>query len=123
MSITVFAFDRDDTVDVSDGPIPIEWLRWLVEETAHEVWAIGNQRLRKEADIPGLRELRARTDRDELLTRRMRLVWIRDLFPAADRYVVVDDIDLSDMEPEWDYYHPRDFYADPPPPLDRFAGE
>lgn len=53
----VFAFDRDETVSVN-GPdirqaVPLEWIRYLAHETEHEVWAIGNQDLKEEADIPG----------------------------------------------------------------------
>ena len=55
----VFAFDRDDAVTSSEktGPIPIEWVRYLAHETEHEVWAIGNQDLKAEADIPGIAEM------------------------------------------------------------------
>ncbi len=55
----VFAFDRDLTVDVNKGPIPLAWVRWLAS-TANEVWAVGNQRLKAEAGIPGVEEMRIR---------------------------------------------------------------
>lgn len=53
----VFAFDRDETVSVN-GPetrraVPLGWIRYLAHKTEHEVWAIGNQDLKEEADIPG----------------------------------------------------------------------
>lgn len=57
MTPYVFGFDRDETVS-TNGPaeraaVPIEWIRYLAHETDHEVWAIGNQDLKEEADIPG----------------------------------------------------------------------
>jgi hypothetical protein len=45
----IFAFDRDETVDVNGGPIPLGWVHWLARETHHEVWAVGNQLLVDEA--------------------------------------------------------------------------
>lgn len=58
---TVYAFDRDLTVDVNPHPerdaVPLGWVRSLADCDEVDVWAIGNQRLRYEADIPGLPEL------------------------------------------------------------------
>ena len=61
----VFAFDRDRTVRVNqlykpDTLVPLAWVRHLAHETDHEVWAIGNQTLKGEADIPGIEELAER---------------------------------------------------------------
>ena len=51
--MTVFAFDRDWTVDVNPHPnrqaVPLDWVRTLAHETAHPVYAIGNQDLADEA--------------------------------------------------------------------------
>ena len=56
----VFAFDRDLTVDVNEGPVPLALVRHLAPETEHEVWATGNQLLKQEAGIPGITEILAR---------------------------------------------------------------
>lgn len=111
----VFAFDRDYTVDVSLGPVPLEWIRKLAHETEHEVRATGNQALRDEADIPGDEELTRRLGLDGGLTTRdkriRRLELLPELFPEAEEYIVVDDIDLSRFEPTWTYYHPDEFVS------------
>lgn len=123
----VFAFDRDWTVDVNPHPhheaVPLEWVRHLAHETEHAVYAIGNQRLAEEAAIPGVVDVvgRHREDWNRLLgskrpdgryerfpTRRKRLSLIADLYPGADGYVVVDDLDLGDVD-GWDHYHAWEF--------------
>ena len=123
----VFAFDRDWTVDVNPHPrhdaVPLEWVRHLAHETPHAVYAIGNQMLAKEAAIPGVVDVVGRhpDDWDEWLgdkqpdgryeqfpLRRERLALIADLHPDADGYVVVDDLDLSDVD-GWDHYHAWEF--------------
>jgi hypothetical protein len=62
----VLAFDRDWTVDVNPHPhrdaVPLEWVRYWAHEAEHEVWAIGNQDLVEEADIPGTVESVRRRD-------------------------------------------------------------
>lgn len=68
----VFAFDRDQTVDVNPHAekeaVPLEWVKHLATETEHEVWTIGNQTLTEEARIPGMNEcverLRKRAERN-----------------------------------------------------------
>jgi len=118
--VKLFCFDRDHTVSVSLGPVPLEWVRRLAHETGHEVWATGNQHLKQEAEIPGIAEARERTgDRRHLqeherhagyLTRRARVRLVGSLFPEAEEHVIVDDVDLSALESEgWTYYHPEDF--------------
>lgn len=125
----VFAFDRDHTVDVSPHPspekemVPLDWVRRLSGE--HEVWAIGNQKLKKEADIPGLQELVRGLDNewyeklgekvddeyhDDFPTREERLHMLSELFPNADEYIVVDDADLNHVE-GWNHYHAWDFVS------------
>ena len=125
--MTVFAFDRDWTVDVNPHPrheaVPLEWVRHLAHETDHAVYAIGNQNLADEAAIPGVVDIvgRHHDDWDEWLgrkqpdgryehfpARRQRLALIEDLHPQADQYVVVDDLDLSDVT-TWDHYHAWEF--------------
>lgn len=123
----VFAFDRDWTVDVNPHPnreaVPLEWVRHLAHRTDHAVYAIGNQDLAEEAAIPGVVDIVGRhpDDWDEWLgekqpdgyyerfpKRRERLELIADLHPDAEGYVVVDDLDLSDVEGR-DHYHALDF--------------
>jgi hypothetical protein len=126
----VFAFDRDRTVRVNqlykpDTLIPLAWVRHLAHATDHEVWAIGNQTLKEEAGIPGIEELAARYyeagidrlgqkddwDRYEYCPiRRKRLRMLAEEFPDAAEYVVVDDIDLSDVE-GWNHYFAWDFVS------------
>jgi len=125
----VFAFDRDWTVDVNPHPrhgaIPLEWVRHLAHETPHAVYAIGNQTLAEEAAIPGVVNIVGRhpDDWDEWLgkkqpngryeqfpLRRERLSLIANLHPDADSYVVVDDLDLSDVD-GWEHYHAWEFVS------------
>lgn len=123
----VFGFDRDWTVDVNPHPryeaVPLEWVRHLAHETQHAVYAIGNQDLVDEAAIPGVVDIVGQhsDDWDDWLggkqpdgyyeqfpTRRERLDLIRDLHPDTDRYIVVDDLDLSDVD-AWEHYHAWEF--------------
>lgn len=118
----VLAFDRDWTVDLNPHPrkeaVPLEWVRYWAHDTGHEVWAIGNQDLVEEADIPGIEELIRQRDGDLSALgeqdehgyyewwpeREQRLHILADLFPDADEYVVVDDLDLSHVD-GWNHYH------------------
>lgn len=112
----VFAFDRDDTVDVNphhrmEPMVPLSWVRYLAHETPHEVWATGNQALRGEADIPGVDEALARVEYEPIgvgLDRRERVHLLSALFPDADRHVVIDDVDLSHLD-GWEHYFPWTF--------------
>ncbi|MFC7073426.1 adaptin protein [Halovenus rubra] len=123
----VFAFDRDYTVDVSPHPeqtvVPLGWVTHLAQETEHEVWAIGNQDLKAEADIPGIQELIRQLDNewyekigdradeewfDEWPTRKERLRMLEEQFPRASEYIVIDDADLSDID-RWTHYFAWDF--------------
>lgn len=122
----ILAFDRDWTVDISPHPkretVPIEWVRYWAHESPHEVWAIGNQDLVEEADIPGTIESIRRRDGDiEALgdnnefgryewwpQREERLRILAELFPEAEGYIVVDDLDLSHVD-GWDHYHAWEF--------------
>jgi len=125
--MTVFAFDRDWTVDVNPHPrhdaVPLEWVRHLAHETEHAVYAIGNQDLADEAAIPGVVDIVGQhpdpwTDwlgskqpdgrYEHFPTRRERLSLIADLHPNVDEYLVVDDLDLSDVD-GWTHYHAWDF--------------
>lgn len=123
----VFAFDRDWTVDVNAHPrreaVPLEWVRELAHGTEHAVYAIGNQDLAAEAAIPGVVDIvgmhpddwdqwlgeKRRDGRYERFPeRRERLELVADLHPDADGYVVVDDLDLSDVS-GWVHYHAWEF--------------
>jgi len=118
----VLAFDRDWTVDVNPHPrreaVPLEYVKYWAEETEHEVWATGNQLLVEEAEIPGtiesVRRLKGTIEpfgeKDERgryenwPERETRLKILEKLFPDADQYIVVDDLDLKHVE-NWDHYY------------------
>lgn len=112
-----FCFDRDSTVDVgiAPGAVPLEWVRYLDEETNHQVWATGNQLLKEEAEIPGIKEaldiLREESPNDDdsyfWLPRRKGLEYVREA-TSADVYVVVDDVDVSDLD-GFVHYFPSKF--------------
>ena len=122
----VLAFDRDWTVDVNPHPrreaVPLEWVQYWAHETGHEVWAIGNQNLVEEADIPGTVESIRRRDghvdalgeQDEYgyyewwPEREERLRILGELFPDAEGYIAVDDLDLGHVD-GWEHYHAWDF--------------
>jgi hypothetical protein len=125
--MAVFAFDRDWTVDVNPHPnraaVPLGWVRELAHETEHAVYAIGNQELAAEAAIPGVVDIVGMHPDDweqwlggkqpdghyeRFPDRRERLELIADLHPEADDYVVIDDLDLSDVD-GWDHYHAWEF--------------
>lgn len=117
---TVIAcFDTDQTVDVpphygQQGPVTISHILRLKDMDHVSVWATGfNQSLRYLAGIPGMRELKEKVgsharfvERDD----RMRL--LDDAFPDAEYKYVVDDVDLSSLEPEWTYWFPQDYARD-----------
>lgn len=121
----VFAFDRDDTVDVSRGPVPLSMVRDLARNSSHEVWAIGNQLLRSEADIPGITEARERlidqysngSDPSSRWAsppknpgRKKRLLMVEALFPDAQEFIHVDDDNvLISRRDRWTYYRPEAF--------------
>lgn len=132
----ILCFDRDRTVSVNPAPnrraVPIGWVQYWAHETETPVWATGNQHLRSEASIPGIRE--AEFAWREYVTgkdyeyeesefenywkpcRRDGLRIIQDVyqavFPDEDfRFVVVDDVDVSDLSEEgpWTHYFPWNF--------------
>lgn len=129
----VFAFDRDETVDVNPHPdpekepVPLAWVRHLAHHTDNAVYAHGHQELTNEGDIPGNRKAKERvnsaydaswhetlgvdvTERsyDEGLRRRERVRLLEYIHPDAEEYIVVDDVDLSDIE-GWRHYHSWEF--------------
>ena len=116
----VFAFDRDETVDTNPPKnrpaVPLTWVRHLAHETDHEVWAIGNQMLRGEADIPGVSEAYARLPSDDHhfgdpsvgIPREKRVQMLSVIFPEAEQYIVIDDVNLKHLD-GWTHYFPWDF--------------
>ncbi len=87
---TILAVDRDDTVDVNPPAdreaVPLAWLRAFDDGDAVEVWAIGNQRLRYEAGVPGVPELLAELGvsrvRSRILAGMMRIEWHLHGYPG-----------------------------------------
>ncbi|WP_123537892.1 HEAT repeat domain-containing protein [Halosimplex salinum] len=122
----VLAFDRDWTVDLNPHPrweaVPLEWVRYWAHEAGHEVWAIGNQDLVEDADIAGTVESIRRRDghvdalgeQDEYgyyewwPEREERLRILLELFPNAEGYIAVDDLDLGHVD-GWEHFHAWNF--------------
>lgn len=131
----VVCFDRDDAVSVNPHPdpdkrmVPLAWVKYLAHEDPEvDVWATGNQALRGEAAIPGIDraieiwqsldlEMDGRYSTPDLtryeVPRRDRLHLVEDLYGTTDadiEFVVVDDVDLSNMAKYgWQHYFPWDF--------------
>jgi hypothetical protein len=125
----VFAFDRDKTVSVNPPrenkpAVPLDWITHLAHDREHVVFAIGNQVLKQEAKIPGTAESIEKTTQQEMmslreendslyghpLSRVERVALLHKIYPDAERYIVVDDRELSELESEgWEYYKPWDF--------------
>jgi hypothetical protein len=132
----VLCFDRDRTVSVNPHPdhraVPIGHIQWWAHVQEIPVWASGNQHLRVECEIPGIREAEelweeyiageeyeyqnSQFDDFHKPRRRDGLRLIQDVyqeaFPDEDfRFVVVDDANVSDLEEEgpWTYYAPWEF--------------
>jgi len=129
VSRCVVAFDRDHTVAVGNLSaredcelVPLNWVRHLAHETPQLVYATGNQSLVREAEIPGISTIVEQHPRGEEVaaadsprlsaygpsreTRVEMLATVHD----ADRYIVVDDIDLSQIE-AFDHYTAWDFMS------------
>ena len=121
---TVFAFDRDDTVDVNPPPwddreaVPLTWIAHLAHRTEHIVYATGNQLLKREATIPGTTEILAAhpaydwPDSDSsnqlYLSRQEQVRMLGELYDDADQRTVVDNVDLSELD-GWAHYYSWDF--------------
>ncbi len=119
-SKAVFSFDRDYTVDVNQGPVPLDWIKKLKDHEECVCWAHGNQRLKQESGIPGIEEAHQRAE-DETLSklglsrdptvlppRKKRLYLIGSLYSSSTKKVCVDDVNLSRLK-GWDYYPPSEF--------------
>jgi hypothetical protein len=112
--------------------VPIGWIQYWAHEAEIPVWCTGNQHLRVEAEIPGIREAeyvwREYLDNGEYEynnsqfedyikpRRRDGLRLIQDVYQETFpdqrfRFVVVDDEDVSDLEDEgpWTWYAPWEF--------------
>ena len=124
----LFAFDRDLTVDVNCGAVPLEWVKLLAKR--HLVYSVGNPRLGPEAGIPTHNDVKDECKRRGLVVvipavslkhvedgylsnaegKIRRLSRLSALFGRGYDKIIVDDIDLSTM-PGWTYFHPDEFYA------------
>jgi len=132
----VFCFDRDSTVSVNPHPehraVPIGWLQFWAHIEEIPVFTTGNQHLRVECEIPGIREAESLWEEyiageeyeyensefeNHIKPRRrdgLRLIQdvYQEAFPDEDfRFIVVDDADVSDLSNEgpWTHYFPWDF--------------
>lgn len=102
----LYCFDRDATVEtgIPRGPVPLSTVRRLSEEDT--VYATGNQRLRREARIPGVKDLH-----DGYASRKdgISIVWQNES-EKVDAAVAIDDVDVSDVSDLDVYYEPWEFY-------------
>ena len=80
----LYAFDRDQTVETSEGPIPLDLIRRLVKEGAI-VYAIGNVLLCDEISIPYA----------EGETKVERVRNLRKKYPNLDEYILIDDGEIE----------------------------
>ncbi len=142
MTKAVLCFDRDLTVSVNfttenqgfmpddAEPVPLAWVKyWAHHDPRVDVWATGNQHLRKEAAIPGFEELhqlwQEHVGPDVVAeyepaganpykpTRRRGLEMIKEFYDNVDDvdpewFVVVDDVDVSDVD-GFEHFYPWDF--------------
>ena len=105
----VFAFDRDLTVNVNEGPVPLVLVKHLAHNTEHEVWATGNQLLKAEAGIPGIDEMCARIKIVRKgIGRERRLEILKQIFPDPQIRIVVDDFNLAHVK-GWIWLEPNLF--------------
>jgi hypothetical protein len=102
----LYCFDRDATVEtgIPRGPVPLADIESLDEENV--VYATGNQRLRKEADIPGVKDLH---DGYASRTQGISMVWQNEC-DCVDATVAIDDVDVSEVADLDVYYEPWEFY-------------
>ena len=129
----LLAFDRDETVETGNrvpGPITINLIKKLHARPFIDVWAIGNQRLVEEANIPGLEELARqlklpykdirgiapRNDFPSVKARNISAKYVRlkhlcDLYEAhpLTQRIVIDNFDLSHNHSHFKHYYPQDF--------------
>lgn len=105
----IACFDTDYTMDYARGPVPLSHILKLKQQDEVSVWATGhNQTLRREAGIPGTREINrlAGLEPTNWIPRPDRMRKLARLFPGAQEMFVVDDCNLELLEPVWDYYPP-----------------
>lgn len=124
----IFCFDRDRTIDVNNGPVSLETVKLLSKR--YDVWAIGNQKLKEEANIKGISEakeeanekgivvkgLDTNTSHAGLPSRKNRLKLVEKLYDIHKEgnfeylFVHIDDVDVGAGNWEhWEYYYPEDF--------------
>ncbi len=102
----LYCFDRDETVEtgIPRGPVPLETVEVLAEE--NPVYATGNQRLRKEAEIPGVKDIHdGHVSRENGIS----MVW-QEVCDRVEATVAIDDVDVSSVSDLDVYYEPWEFY-------------
>lgn len=96
-----YAFDCDNTLDISQGPVPVSALHKLIEQ-GHLVYIVSGSGFCAQLDIPRFTPAGARN-------------WILDQLKKkvkADRYVYVGDTegDLKAAQSVgWEFVYARDF--------------
>lgn len=129
----LLAFDRDETVETGNripGPITISLIKKLHSRPFIDVWAIGNQRLVEEANIPGLLSLahqlsltkdvvagkpeiigmRSSPERN-VIAKLVRLSFLGILYSPhkITQKIVIDDYSLTHNTSGFKHYYPQDF--------------
>jgi len=101
----LYCFDRDETVEtgVPPGPVPLSEVKDLHDKQT--VYATGNPRLKKEADIPGAEDIY-----DGPSTREQDIRRVCQKEEKVDAAVAIDDTDVSDVDELDVYYEPWEFY-------------
>lgn len=125
----VFCFDRDATVSSGEpeGPVDLYRVRHLHFRTENDVWAIGNQKLKGEAEIPGIAEAKERVSPEALESvdldegtvhagfpaRKNRLRLVEALYSGEGvTFVHIDDCDVgAGSWYGWIYFTPGQFAA------------
>ena len=102
----LYCFDRDATVEtgIPRGPVPLSDVKNLEEENV--VYATGNQRLRREAGIPGVKDIH---NGHISRTQGISMVWQEEC-DCVDATVAIDDVDVSGVSDLDVYYEPWEFY-------------
>jgi len=102
----LYCFDRDATVEtgIPRGPVPLADVKSLNENNV--VYATGNQRLRREAGILGVKDIH---DGHVSRTQGISMVWQKEC-DCVDATVAIDDVDVSEVSDLDVYYEPWEFY-------------
>lgn len=113
----VYSFDRDGTMSISNGPVPMDYISHLVHQ-GHYVYAHGNQALTFEAHIHGIKYISDKIGRTvgggvspvfRTIPQRFEILGaLREIHLDATSYICIDDMNLS-AALGWTFYFPQAF--------------